>query len=421
MVKVLSHLTIENYGPFNKLDIDLNDITIFVGRNNTGKTTALEAATLLLSSTNNFKDASDTTIIPTHIKTKGKYLVNVLRDNATIEGTIIRDNEKHDLKIHIALEMNKIDEKIRDLIQNEIIRRITKIPPNSQEILNNVFNRELKKYSDIKEIAKTFEDFINNITTTLSNYYLDILTNATIIITLINNKLTSAILVPADEHYEISTKLLNALVKLGFTRTEAKRFVRNQLGQIFEDIILIQQAGVKPIRVWHGTLSPLSIDRLPALKQTELIDLLRKEVSYFYDYRNNQVVLNFEGNKIEVPFGLMGSGFVALTRLLGLIVMGVDVAIIDEPEQHLHPGFMEKFVQYMLEPRYLSQIQYIMATQSIEFLDYVLTEAHERGSLDKIRLVRLYLMPGGGIDYEQLTGDEAYDERERLKSDLRGP
>ncbi len=45
----------------------------------------------------------------------------------------------------------------------------------------------------------------------------------------------------------------------------------------------------------------------------------------------------------------MGDGFKALVRMLGLIVMGIDVTLIDEPEAHLHPGFMEVITKYMVE------------------------------------------------------------------------
>lgn len=80
-----------------------------------------------------------------------------------------------------------------------------------------------------------------------------------------------------------------------------------------------------------------------------MIDLLRGEVRYFYDYRGGQVILNFDSGKVSVPYALMGDGFRALVRMLGLIVGGVDVAIIDEPETHLHPGFMEVITKYMVE------------------------------------------------------------------------
>lgn len=116
----------------------------------------------------------------------------------------------------------------------------------------------------------------------------------------------------------------------------------------------------------------------------------------------------------------MGDGFKALVRMLGLIVMGIDVTLIDEPEAHLHPGFMEVITKYMVEPRFLDRIQFVMATQSLEFLDYLLRAAEKSGVLGRVRLVRLYLMPNGSIDYEQLSGEEAYEEMDELKSDLRG-
>lgn len=85
MVVILRHLALEDYGPFTKLDIDLGDITIFVGRNNTGKSTALEAVTLLLSLTNDFKISMYRlyTDVLFSLGRKANYLVN-LRSNSGV-------------------------------------------------------------------------------------------------------------------------------------------------------------------------------------------------------------------------------------------------------------------------------------------------------------------------------------------------
>ncbi|MGC8570392.1 MAG: AAA family ATPase [Caldivirga sp.] len=81
MVAILRHLSVEDYGPFNRLDVELGDITIFVGRNNTGKSTVLEAITLLLLSVNNFKihlKVPGLSIDPLiNFRAKGRYLVNL--------------------------------------------------------------------------------------------------------------------------------------------------------------------------------------------------------------------------------------------------------------------------------------------------------------------------------------------------------
>ena len=103
MVVILRHLTLEDYGPFTKLDIDLGDITIFVGRNNTGKSTALETIALLLSSINDFmlyapKMSVDVLL---GLGSKANYLIN-LRSNggaAIISGDVIHQGVRRSVVV----------------------------------------------------------------------------------------------------------------------------------------------------------------------------------------------------------------------------------------------------------------------------------------------------------------------------------
>ena len=422
MVVTLKHLTLEDYGPFTKLDIDLGDITIFVGRNNTGKSTTLEAIALLLSSINSFKMGHIN--VPLNLGFKANYLIN-LRSNskiAVISGDVVNQGMKHNIEVRVTRGINELG-NIRDNIMWEVMKSITELTPRSQEILINAFRRAQREYKDVKDIFEAFKEFVDSIATILSDYVNNLLENVVFLSTYIDGKLFNIALLPLSE-VNIDDHVISRLKELGLEYNNAKRLLSIQVREVISEgkvIPINKEVSIGIIRVQNLSLYQFLIDNLPAEKQTELIDLLRTEVRYFYDYRSGQIILNFDNNKISVPYNLMGDGFKALIGMLGLIVSGVDVAIIDEPEAHLHPGFMEVITKYMVEPRFLDKIQFVMATQSLEFLDYLLDAAKERGVLDRVRLIRLYLLPDGDVDYEQLSGDEAYDERHELESDLRGP
>lgn len=51
----------------------------------------------------------------------------------------------------------------------------------------------------------------------------------------------------------------------------------------------------------------------------------------------------------------------------------------------------------------------------------LLDSAKQRETLSEVSIIRLYRLPDGEIDYEVLSGEEAYDELEDIKGDLRGP
>ncbi|GAB6948135.1 hypothetical protein JCM16161A_22650 [Vulcanisaeta sp. JCM 16161] len=417
---------LEDYGPFDKLDIELSDITVFVGRNNTGKSTALEATALLLSSVSDFKiTTSESYVVDvlSELESKSNYLIN-LRSNrkvAVVSGDLISQGSAYRIKVEITKGFEELG-NLRSDIMRELTKSLTELTPKSQEILMNAFRRMQSERKDIEDLSGAFKEFIDNVVAVLNDYVNDLLLRIMIVSAYVDDELFSVALLPLSG-VEVSEDATSKLKKLGLRSIEAWAILHNQLRKLFSEtrIHIGKRVDVKPVRVQHSSMSSFSIKDLPPDKQTELVDLLRKEVRYFYDYRGGHVILSFGDNRVSVPYGLMGDGFKALVRMLSLIVMGVDVAVIDEPEAHLHPGFMEVLARYMVEPRFLDRIQFVMATQSLEFLDYLLNAARDKNVLDRVRLVRLYLMPDGSIDYEQLSGEEAYGERRELESDLRGP
>ena len=144
-------------------------------------------------------------------------------------------------------------------------------------------------------------------------------------------------------------------------------------------------------------------------------------VPYFYDYRNGMVIFNYSDGREIVPLASVGDGFLALLELLTPAILGVNVNVVEEPEIHMHPGFLNQLCRELLKVVNTYNVQYVMATHSLEFLEYLFKYARELNVLNNINVIRMYRLPNGEIDYEILSGEEAIEELEELKGDLRGP
>jgi len=170
-----------------------------------------------------------------------------------------------------------------------------------------------------------------------------------------------------------------------------------------------------------GKLS-LLLDKLDVGMLIKVLDKLRNIVPYFQDYRDGSVVFNYSKRLEIIPLSSTGEGFQALLELLPPVLLGAKVIIIEEPEVHLHPGFMEKYSLEMLKMVKDYNVQFIVSTHSLEFLRDLLMNARQMGVINDIKFVRMYRhYSTGELDYEILSGEESYEELESLGGDLRGP
>lgn len=297
MVVVLRRLLLEDYGPFAKLDIELGDITVFVGRNNTGKSTALEATALLLSSVSDFKITTSEPHVDalSKLELKSNYLIN-LRSNrkvAVVSGDLISQGSTHRIKVEITKGFEELG-NLRSDIMRELTKSLTELTPRSQEILMNAFRKMQRERKDVKDLTEAFKEFIDNVVAVLNDYVNDLLLKIMIISTYVNDELFNVALLPLSG-VEVSEDAISKLEKLGLSANEAKRILNNQLKKLFSETHIIhigRRMDVKPVRVQHLSMNPFLIEDLLPDKQTELVDLLRKEVRYFYDYRDRQVILS---------------------------------------------------------------------------------------------------------------------------------
>ncbi|MEZ0319873.1 MAG: AAA family ATPase [Pyrobaculum sp.] len=369
MAVKLIRFGVRRYGPFDELEVELGDVTIFVGRNNTGKSTALEAIALLLSATNKFRDVYGRNLARRIVATRGNYLY---KDGKGPEAQVW-GNIGVQLKLNIVKGVENLEGKCRDAFL---------------QYIDSVRAEEEATQID----ANVVDELIHTLVKKL--FYMCL-------------------------YVEGSPAYLAFMESRGMPLAMAERNLRLLpiLLKLYAGELAVQPAEVPVVKVGYERAED-PFERLKPRDKARLVAMLRRVVPYFCDYRDGHVLL-FDCTK-SVPAWLLGDGFKALVSMLAHVVVGTDVIVVDEPERHMHPGFMEKFVKHIVT--YSTHgMQFIAATHSSEFLDNLLEEAQKRDVLDGLRIVRLYLLQRGEIDYEVLTGSEAYEERKEIAADLRGP
>ena len=136
----------------------------------------------------------------------------------------------------------------------------------------------------------------------------------------------------------------------------------------------------------------------------------------------DQLVFEEDGEKYQVPYEFMGSGFRAITGLLWELSdpsRSGDILLLEEAETHMHPGYVSKLVYRLIEITISEDIQVFATTHNIDFIRSFFSEnirTAEKSYLEKeFKLLQL------GEPVEQVYDyDQAQHHLEELQLDLRG-
>ncbi len=132
-------------------------------------------------------------------------------------------------------------------------------------------------------------------------------------------------------------------------------------------------------------------------------------------FQNGYVVMK---NGDIIPLELFGDGFIQMVILLYHLEKSKDIALLDEPVAFMHPGYVEKFVEYLIEIVKRKNLQVFISTHNIDFLD-ALTEYEDSFLNDSLKIIRLTRIKNK-ISAKTLSFKEAKEEKEELFTDLRG-
>ena len=135
-----------------------------------------------------------------------------------------------------------------------------------------------------------------------------------------------------------------------------------------------------------------------------------------------------DGEFKEVPFQLMGEGFQVLISLISQILSCQNkrtkpVILIEEPEVHMHPRYIDEFVNYLMSFYINNNVQFFISTHSDDFINGFLNNDLKPEIKSKIekgfRVFRLNEIEGENL-VETLDYKEAIENLDELSLDLRG-
>ncbi len=417
----IENIKIKNFKNLKSININnIGDINIIVGRNNTGKTSLLQAIMLA-----EYPEYFPIDYINRYHLNSIDNLINYSSKSSTIEITV---NKPVDNRLHIEINRPKIGESI-EVITEALKQNLKK---NLNYALKTGIKRsgkEIKKPLQDEEIDVSINNYIQeNMETIVNNIHKDIVIKGRYYFSIEMIELMENIMQQIMEKYKISStfRILpgnvwgevaylpfrNSYRVLPFTKNKEMRSFNNK------DIILINPK----IRIQdlnnNETLS-LKIENL--IKENGILPDMER-----FSFKN--LVFNVDGEFKEVPFQLMGEGFQVLISLISQILSCQNkrtkpVILIEEPEVHMHPGYIDEFVNYVMSFYINNNVQFFISTHSDDFINGFLNNDLKPEIKSKIekgfRVFRLNEIEGENL-VETLDYKEAIENLDELSLDLRG-
>jgi len=376
---MIKEVTINNFRGIEELKIQLKSINLFIGSNGTGKSSILDAIALAASSPS-YVDGIGVNILEKVITRRGtpyhanlQHLIRVGADNASI--TIVEDSTN---TIEIC-NKDTIDSKKREY-------------------------RDEYKLNDLDAQARTY---IGNI---LAAKYLSTLMNLLGGITqqrMISQQLIS--------HEEAITYIFNK------NQRHAVRL------SIYDNhVVIIPQITPSTTRLTlidnhvrfsediYGYLHELML-RYPNIYKNIMGFLKHKEIEDIRFNRAGDIVIKRVGDEHYIPINVIGDGTrLLLIDALVLNLPNVDIILLEEPENYMHPEYILKVVRSIIEASKNYKKQFLITTHNIDIIDYMIEDAEGSGIEKDIQIVMLYRDENGRISLEYYNYDDANEIKEAL-------
>ncbi|QLH83245.1 AAA family ATPase [Halosimplex pelagicum] len=153
-------------------------------------------------------------------------------------------------------------------------------------------------------------------------------------------------------------------------------------------------------------------------KYVKKTSILRNLEDLSFDY----LVFNEDGEEYQVPYGFMGQGFQQVMTILWELYksdVSETVFLLEEAENHMHPGYVNKLVYFLVDLAMEEEIQLFITTHDLDFLDAFFSQNIGNDEVSFLK-DHFKLLKMGRRYSEQLDYSQAEKELEDIHTDLRG-
>jgi AAA15 family ATPase/GTPase len=397
----IENIKISNYRSIDNFELnDIKPVTIFVGRNNTGKSSLLESIALLCSGRNCWYDSIKDDLLNNILQKRGGFsysdtMININSENAIIEGKF-----KNLSSGRILITKNTLD------LDAEILNKIdTSLDDMKRNYINYIMrDAELEYSRTSRGIAVDKNLLIERARSRVEHIFDDIHNNINLII------------VYEDE----LTKEYSLIFKQNFIEN-----LQKSTSRLIGVSDIIRSSGIEKSDVLF-MLTPTT-NYLEELQKglaksgdlLKMIKRLKEDIPYFEDLREVEDKFYIFLKNIDKPFIIdsMGDGFKAKLGLTaGISTISNGIVILEEPETRLHPGFILSVCNHIIETAEKNLSQFFISTHSLDFINMVLKINPKICTVIRTYKNELDMK----FDIQKLSGDEALNELTNLERDLRG-
>lgn len=381
----INEVEITGFKGIHHLIIHPKQINILVGKNNTGKTSILEAINCTLGANKNMMERYD------------PHLTSLINVNEKEAKVLIKMENENKFLLLSKPELNEIVPEFK----KQIMDKMKSIPllrsNNKKEWLKaeELFDKLLSKPELISEIEK----MSIKISGSESTFYLFPFTSLMLreiepLIDFVNKEISH---MPMKDYFPFL-----------FTRS----FRPTDKGE--KPLTFIKTLTISGSVITSSDKSKIN-DIENYLKKRKILDNLER-------FDLDKLLFKTNGVEYEIPFSFMGDGFKALVGLIARTSNETKIILLEEPETHMHPAYIKEIIRQIINFAMEKNIQFFITTHNSDILDIVSLDTLEpvyQEYLDKeLNIIRLETYQKDIVAHE-INRLKAKD-LEDIKLDLRG-
>jgi predicted ATP-dependent endonuclease of OLD family len=432
----IEHFRISDFKGISEYEFDTGALNIITGRNNTGKTSILESIDIAFNPSDIRMFEENVRYLVNSESTSASINVQYTKDQSTITEfsdtgrmgrnrevglRVPRDNEVVDYfieSLYKILDLNSqyplpnlsdilqtSNEKANEIVQDRLEQQITSIPAHrvlgsgmSERMLILEVNGE--EYPFVycgREYSQIREDLVRRtVQSLMDDYQIDIQSTA---------------------EKDIVEDLVSSVDRLLAPRFGSMRAVGGEPEGL---------ANIKFIEEITGKRDDFDLSMENSAVRTNKIEnyLIENDIiSGLQDFSFDKVVIQEDDSEpYEVPYQFLGSGVKILIKILWVLFDNRNtghVLLLEEPEAHMHPGYIEKMVGYLVDISMESGIQLFMTTHNMDLIDAFFSPQME-GPREEFLREQFHLIQLTGSASKNMDYDTSQLKLDELNLDLRG-